>query len=443
MDENTVQGARGPLDRERVIRVALELLDEVGLDELSMRSLAQRLGVTAASLYWYVRNKQELLELLADVLYAEMPLPDPGGHWRKELEELARSSRRIMLSHRDAARVLVAALPMGPHLLRRIDALLAVLLRAGFQPPDAADAGYLLNIFVTGFVLEESLAPPSERAPTDGPAGPSAPLGALSQGRLIVDRGASYLTIRGNAALSTLFQVAFEGRPPQIEAQEGMVHLRQRHGRRNSCQLTLAGAIPWEIQIDGGAAHMTADLAALRLSALRIAGGANEVTVRLPPPSGTVPVRIDGGVHRIRIERPPTAAIRLHLQRGSNRIALDGMRLGSVGGGADWESPDYAAARHRYDLQIGGGANDLSIATAAVDTAAASGSEPDLNARVRNWFASQSRADYPNLVALADYLANPDQDRRFEVGLQIFLDGLERRLTASGDSPSNAASTAS
>src|SRR5262249_42771781 len=149
-----------------------------------------------------------------------------------------------------------------------------------------------------------SLIPPSERPPEDGLAGKGIPLGGLSQGHLIVDHGASFLTIRGDAALSTLFQVAFEGRPPQIEVREGTVHLRQRHGRRNTCGLPLAGALPWEIQIDGGPAHSPADLAALRLSGLRIAGGANEVTIRLPPPSGTIPARIDGGVHRLRIERP-------------------------------------------------------------------------------------------------------------------------------------------
>ena len=79
---------RGALDRERVVRVALELLDEVGLDDLSMRRLAERLGVTAASLYWYVRDKSELLDLLADAMSAELPFDrDVSGlSWRAQLE---------------------------------------------------------------------------------------------------------------------------------------------------------------------------------------------------------------------------------------------------------------------------------------------------------------------------------------------------------------------
>src|SRR6516165_1352834 len=105
---------RSALDRERVVRVALELLDEVGLDDLSMRRLADRLGVTAASLYWYVRDKDELLALLADAITGEMPLPASDLGWRDALEAAARTLRRIARSHRDGARVLAATMPAGP-----------------------------------------------------------------------------------------------------------------------------------------------------------------------------------------------------------------------------------------------------------------------------------------------------------------------------------------
>src|SRR5215469_6392403 len=102
------QGNRAPLDRERLVDEALALLDEVGLDDLSMRRLAERLGVTAASLYWYVRDKDELLALLADAISGEIPLPDPDLPWREALEVGARNLRRIAVSHRDGARVLAA-----------------------------------------------------------------------------------------------------------------------------------------------------------------------------------------------------------------------------------------------------------------------------------------------------------------------------------------------
>src|SRR5215472_17410485 len=114
MAENAAQGSREALDRERVVRVALALLDEVGLRDLNMRRLAERLGVMAPALYWYVRNKDELLGLLADAISAEMPLADPNRPWRTEIEALARGARRVAHAHRDAARILVATLPTGP-----------------------------------------------------------------------------------------------------------------------------------------------------------------------------------------------------------------------------------------------------------------------------------------------------------------------------------------
>src|SRR4030081_2870696 len=99
-EEDESQDARPPLDRAHVVRVALQLLDEEGLDGLSMRRLAQRLGVTAASLYWHVRDKDELLALLAEAISAEVRLPDPTRPWRQELETMASSYRRVLLGHR-------------------------------------------------------------------------------------------------------------------------------------------------------------------------------------------------------------------------------------------------------------------------------------------------------------------------------------------------------
>ncbi len=435
MAENAAPGSRVALDRERLVRVALELLDEVGLDDLSMRRLAERLGVTAAALYWYVRDKNELLGLLADAISAEMPLPDPSRPWRTELEALARDARRVAQAHRDAARILVATLPTGPHRLRAIDAVLGLLARAGFSPEDAADIAYVLNVYGVGFMLDEALGPQPGTSGLPSQAGPSsvdASLNALSHAKLIVERGAVNLTIRAEAALPTLYQMTFEGHPPEVVTREGTVRIRQRHARRDSCNLTLTGAVKWEILIEGGAARFTADLRDLQVTSFHITGGANQVWAQLPQPTGTVAVRIDGGVSKLRIERPSTAAIRLYLNRGSSHITLDGVRLNAVGGGTDWASPGYASASDRYDLELGGASSDVSIAASASEATAAADENTGLHAQMRDWFAGQPPKEYPNLVALASQLAHPDQDRRFEIGLQILLDGLERRLAAAG-----------
>src|SRR5215471_13622158 len=82
------------LDQGQVVRAALVLLDEVGLDELTMRRLAERLGVKAASLYRHVRNKDELLALLGDEISAEIPLPRSSGTWREQLTQSAWNVRK-------------------------------------------------------------------------------------------------------------------------------------------------------------------------------------------------------------------------------------------------------------------------------------------------------------------------------------------------------------
>ncbi|WP_242342157.1 TetR/AcrR family transcriptional regulator C-terminal domain-containing protein [Anaeromyxobacter terrae] len=147
---------RKPLDRAQVVRAALDLLDEVGLDELTMRRLAEKLGVKAASLYRHVRDKDELLVLVADEIAGEIPEVPPTGSWREQLTEMARVNRRGLLAHRDAARVLASTPPIGPRRLRHIEAALRVLRSSGLSDRDAARAAYHLNNFVTEFAADEA-----------------------------------------------------------------------------------------------------------------------------------------------------------------------------------------------------------------------------------------------------------------------------------------------
>jgi len=146
---------RPTLDQAQVVRAALALLDEVGLDELTMRRLADWLDVKAASLYRHVRNKDELLALLGDEISAEIPLPRSSGNWRDQLIESAWNVRRGLLAHRDAARVLASTPPAGPRRLRHIEAVLRILRDAGLKPHDAARAAYHLNNLVTEFAADE------------------------------------------------------------------------------------------------------------------------------------------------------------------------------------------------------------------------------------------------------------------------------------------------
>jgi AcrR family transcriptional regulator len=145
------------LDQGQIVQAALSLLDEMGFDGLTMRNLAKKLGIKAASLYWHVRSKQELLSLLAEEICAPMCEPDRTQPWRSQLETLAYEYRRVLLAHRDAARVLASSGgPSGPRRLRMTEIGLKTLLDAGFTHKDAAYAGFLLNDYVVMFVLEEA-----------------------------------------------------------------------------------------------------------------------------------------------------------------------------------------------------------------------------------------------------------------------------------------------
>src|SRR5262249_17551284 len=150
---------RQVLDQAQVVNAALALLDEVGLDELTMRRVAERLNVKAASLYRHVHNKEELLALLGDEISAEIPLPRADGNWRHQLTEAAWNVRRGLLAHRDAARVLASTPPAGPRRLRHVEAVLRILRNAGLDDRDAARAAYHLNNLVTEFASDEGRFP--------------------------------------------------------------------------------------------------------------------------------------------------------------------------------------------------------------------------------------------------------------------------------------------
>ncbi len=146
------------LDRDTIVTTALTLLDEVGLDGLTLRRLAQELGVQAPALYWHVRNKQELLDLMAGRVAFEEEDDDytigPGQTWQDLFVRGAYASRRRLLAHRDGARLVAGTRPLES-LFPRLAQALTPLVAAGFTPGQAIRALTTLNMFVGGFVLEE------------------------------------------------------------------------------------------------------------------------------------------------------------------------------------------------------------------------------------------------------------------------------------------------
>lgn len=147
---------RAGLDRAAVASAALDLLDEVGLDGLSVRRLAGVLGVRSPALYWHFRDKAELLDLMAQ----EMLRPDvhtavrSGEDWREWVADGARRRRRALLSRRDGARLVVGTRP-GPEIAARTESDLGVLREAGFDAVGGFRLLVAVGHYVTGFVIEE------------------------------------------------------------------------------------------------------------------------------------------------------------------------------------------------------------------------------------------------------------------------------------------------
>ncbi|GAA0917095.1 TetR/AcrR family transcriptional regulator [Nonomuraea longicatena] len=148
------------LSPERIVAEALSLLDEKGIDALSMRTLGTRLNAGATSLYRHVANKDELIELVVDEVYGEVEVPevaDPKA-WREQLAVTAHSLRAMILRHPWVASVLgqVALVELGPNLMRQSERMLGLFRAAGFDLADADRANSALTAYVVGIAGSEA-----------------------------------------------------------------------------------------------------------------------------------------------------------------------------------------------------------------------------------------------------------------------------------------------
>ncbi|GAA1674481.1 hypothetical protein GCM10009733_084310 [Nonomuraea maheshkhaliensis] len=142
--------------REEIVRAALDLLDEEGIDGLSMRKLGAKLSAGATSLYWYVANKDELLELAYDETWGAIIVPDPEeAGWRETTSVLAHSMRQVMLRHPWIANLLGRLPALGPNALRVADRMRQAFKLAGFTGFDVDYAGATLTGYVYGMTLPE------------------------------------------------------------------------------------------------------------------------------------------------------------------------------------------------------------------------------------------------------------------------------------------------
>lgn len=139
------------LSRDQIVGGAIELLDAEGLAGLSMRRLGTKLGAGATSLYWYVRNKDELLELAIDAIMGEIEIPDPETvGWRAAARELARGMRSLILRHPWMTALFGVHPTIGPQAMRVGERSIEVLSAAGFSGLEIAHASSLLMSHAIG-----------------------------------------------------------------------------------------------------------------------------------------------------------------------------------------------------------------------------------------------------------------------------------------------------
>ncbi len=195
----------------------------------------------------------------------------------------------------------------------------------------------------------------------------AAPLGGLTSARLLVRSGVNDLTIGSVDDLQELYIGRFTGMVPHVRLREGTVYLYYKgrgmpwEWKKRNADLALNAAIPWAIDVVGGANTIDAKLAALNLSAFQMTGGAGDIRLTLGRPQGRVPVRITGGANDIGISRPAGVSIRLRLSGGASSVEFDRQKLGRTGGQTALSSADADQAADVFDVELTGGSNRIAI----------------------------------------------------------------------------------
>jgi hypothetical protein len=205
---------------------------------------------------------------------------------------------------------------------------------------------------------------------TNSGANFEAPLGGVSRGKLVVISGISRLSLRGDAAMSQLMRANFERPLPNIKVRDGAVRVHYSnysllnwliYWRQPLAELRINSSIPWNIEVRGGVSNFDADLSQVQLTDLFLQGGVSHSWTILSSPSGTVPIRVIGGVSDMTILRPASVPVRIQVQDGVSSLTFDDQHFGPLQNLPRLESPGYTEAANRYDIQISGGVSNLVV----------------------------------------------------------------------------------
>ena len=146
--------SREPLSKDRVLRAAVALADQGGVEALSMRNLARKLGVVPMALYKHVANKDELLDGMIDVVVGEIDPPSEGTDWKRAVRERILSARRALLRHPWASQVLESRPEPTPTVIEYMDSMLGLFRAGGFSVDMTHHAAHAMGSRLLGFSQE-------------------------------------------------------------------------------------------------------------------------------------------------------------------------------------------------------------------------------------------------------------------------------------------------
>ena len=151
--------SRKPLSQARIIAAAVQIADASGVAALTMRKVAERLGVEAMSLYHHVASKEAMLDGMVDQVFGEIALPEIGGPWQREMRQRAHSMRTVLGRHPWALGLMDSRRTPGLITLQHHDAVVGCLRQAGFSLAMTGHAYAVLDAFIYGFLVQELSMP--------------------------------------------------------------------------------------------------------------------------------------------------------------------------------------------------------------------------------------------------------------------------------------------
>jgi TetR/AcrR family tetracycline transcriptional repressor len=336
------------LSRSRLVAEALGLVQEAGLEALSMRRLADRLNVKAASLYWHVRDRRELVELLADSILASVWATHRPSGWRQGVLDAALVLSRRVAEQKDADRILLEV----PEALERSGTygdLKLQLQRAGLQAAEAADVALAVMVqVITARKRPEGAGPQADATTT-----------------IAVDSGSRGVVVRAGSGMEALFRVAADrGAAPSAVVTGDTVVVRRLRGVGLG-EVELNPRHPWRFKIHGATWNTVLDVGGLEVRDIKVDSGAAKVECHLPVPRGVVPIDISSGVAGVTLHRPPGVGVIADCHSGALRLKLDDYSIPAVITDVRWESEGASTAADRYELRINSGVVQLTLDQAA------------------------------------------------------------------------------